>query len=113
MTEAGILVDTNIVSFMLKGNPIAARYEAWLGDRLSAVSFITLGELYFWAFEAGWGESRRHAMEAYLQRFVLLPYTRAMAMICGEVGACRKRIGRPISNADAWIAACALYYQLA
>jgi tRNA(fMet)-specific endonuclease VapC len=44
------LMDTNIASFMLKGHSLATRYRRHLQGHQLAVSFMTVAELYEWAF---------------------------------------------------------------
>ncbi|MEW6192036.1 MAG: type II toxin-antitoxin system VapC family toxin [Bacillota bacterium] len=112
MTSAHLLLDTNIVSYIMKGAPEARLYENHLSSKTLAISFITVGELWAGAEHAGWGEQRRKKLESALRNFVVIPYDYEIAKRYGEIVAQRKRIGKPISFADAWIAACALRYQV-
>lgn len=47
-----------------------------------------------------------------IRQFVVIPYDHEIAQRYGEIIAHCKRSGRPISCADAWIAACALRYNI-
>lgn len=49
------LVDTSILSLILKRDTRAAAYLPRLADRLGVLSFITLAELYHWPEERDWG----------------------------------------------------------
>ncbi|HTK76266.1 MAG TPA: PIN domain-containing protein [Gemmataceae bacterium] len=49
------LLDTNIVSYLLKGHSLATRYRPHLVGHVLAVSFMTVAELYEGAVRAGWG----------------------------------------------------------
>jgi len=112
MTSTYLLLDTNIVSYIMKGAPEAKFYENHLSGKILAISFITVGELWAGAEHAGWGEQRRKELESALRNFVVIPYDYEIAKRYGEIVAQRKRIGKPISFADAWIAACALRHQV-
>ena len=108
MTEPKIVIDTNIVSYIMRGGPLAVVYSQHLQGKLVSISFITVGELYFGAEKAKWGEKRRNQLETTLRNFVVIPYDHDIARCYGRIVAGRERKGRPISCADAWIAACAV-----
>lgn len=91
----------------MRGGELAQRYLPRLDNTLAAISFITVGELYFGAEKRGWGELKRRSLEATLRRFVVIPYDAEIARHYGRALAERQRIGRPIETNDAWIAACA------
>lgn len=54
-----ILLDTNVVSFILKGDTRASDYERHLKGRQLAISFMTVAELYQWAAVRKWDERRQ------------------------------------------------------
>jgi hypothetical protein len=49
---SGVLLDTDVVSFLFKNHPLAARYDSELTDRHLLVSFMTIAELDRWAIHA-------------------------------------------------------------
>lgn len=49
MSDAKIILDTNIVSFLMKGGPLAEAYAPHVQGKLLAIAFITVGEMYFGA----------------------------------------------------------------
>ncbi len=108
MNEAKIVLDTNIVSYIMKGDPIAKTYVKHIQNKLLAISFITVGELYYGAEKANWGTERRQKLETTLRNYVVIPYDHEIARCYGEIAAVRKGKGKPISLHDAWIAACAV-----
>lgn len=108
-----ILLDTNIVSFALKGDSRVSPYTPYLEGRRLAISFMTVAELYQWTFVRNWSESRRQRLEARLQSYTVLPFDIAVCRLWGEIRSKCRAKGRPISPQDAWIAATALRYQLA
>ena len=67
MSETRIILDTNVVSYLMKGGRLAEAYEPHVQNRLLAITFITVGELYYGAEKRGWGERKRRALEANLR----------------------------------------------
>ena len=101
-----LVVDTSIISFLLKGHSLAQDYwERFLRRHLLAVSFMSVAELYRWPLLRGWGEKRTSDLLEHLAGYVVLPYDNAMSWEWARI---MSRKGRPISTADAWIAATAL-----
>lgn len=111
--RASIILDTNVVSYLMRGGSFAERYRPHVEGRLSAIAFITVGEMYFGAEKAGWGARRRQALETTLRNLIVVPYDHEIARCYGRLVAARERDGRPIAPNDAWIAACAVRHQVA
>ncbi len=107
MSNAKTILDTNIVSYLMKGGPLAEAYLPHVQGKLLAISFITVGEMYFGAENKNWGEQKRQKLETTLRNFVVIPYDHEIARCYGRLMAERKHNGRPIDPNDAWIAACA------
>ncbi len=109
---SSLLVDTDVASFVFKGHPISARYEADLKGHTLLLSFMTLAELDRWTIQSNWGEARRNWLGIYLERFVIVPYNRALCTKWAEVTVEAQGNGCRIECADAWIAATALLYEI-
>lgn len=107
MSDAKIVLDTNVVSYLMRGGLLAERYKRHVQGRLLAIAFITVGEMYFGAENRNWGEKKRNQLETTLRNFVVIPYDHEIARCYGRLVSDRKRSGRPIDPNDAWIAACA------
>ncbi|MBK8429943.1 MAG: hypothetical protein IPL28_01035 [Chloroflexi bacterium] len=54
-----LLIDTNIASFVFKGDSRATLYESVLEGHDLAISLITWGELLEWTQIHGWGANAR------------------------------------------------------
>jgi tRNA(fMet)-specific endonuclease VapC len=108
MSDARVILDTNIVSYVMRGGPEAEAYAPYIDGKLSAITFITVGEMYFGAEKKNWGAQRRNQLETVLRNFVVIPYDHEVARCYGRLVAERRRHGRPIDPNDAWIAACAV-----
>lgn len=107
-----MLLDTNIVSYIYKGDSRAAAYQRHLLGHHWFVSFMTLAEIYRWPFAQNWAEPRRLALEQFAHsRFVVLPFNQGLARTWAELTG-RTMRGQPMSLADSWIAATALHHRL-
>jgi predicted nucleic acid-binding protein len=104
------LLDTNIVSYLLKNHPLATRYRPHLAGHTLAVAFMTAAELYAWGRRARWGPGRWARLDATLGGFLVIHSDDALCRQWAEVR--HLRAARPIDTADAWIAAAALVHGL-
>lgn len=107
MSNAKLIVDTDVVSYLMKGGARAEAYAPHLQGKLIAIAFITVGEMYFGAEHARWGPERRSQLETTLRNFVVIPYDHEIARCYGRLMSEKRRSGCTIAANDAWIAACA------
>lgn len=107
-----VVVDTDVASFIFKNHSIGALYEPDLAGCTLLISFMTLAELDRWAIQFKWGPARREWLRLYLERFVLLPYSRRLCTMWAEVTVAAQARGYRIECADAWIAATALRHDV-
>lgn len=112
MTQAKVVLDTCIVSYLMKNTPEADAYIPHVRNKLLAISFITVGELYFGAENAGWGKRKRDQLEAMLHNFVVIPYDHQIAQCYGRLVTERQKSGNRIEPNDAWIAACTVRHNV-
>lgn len=102
------VIDTDIFSFLYKGDTRAELYRPHLTSPPFILSFMTLAELRSWTRQRNWSATRKRGLEAYLARYVILYATDALCDRWAEATDSARRAGRPIASADAWIAATAL-----
>lgn len=107
-----LLLDTNIVSFVFKGDTRIKTYESHLKDCKLAISFMTVAELFQWAAVRNWGVRRTRQLEVALQDYVVLPFDVDLCRLWGRIRADCRSSGRPISPQDAWIAATAIRFEI-
>ena len=63
-----VLLDTDVFSYLLKRNdPRGDPYRPHILDKTVAISFITVGELYFGATKKGWGAAKLSELETRLR----------------------------------------------
>ncbi|MCL7453897.1 MAG: type II toxin-antitoxin system VapC family toxin [Anaerolineae bacterium] len=105
---SAVVLDTDVWSFLFKGDSRAEHYRRYLEDNVLCISFQTVAELYQWMETAGWGERRRERLYQWLRRFQVLVYDDATSLIWARIRSSREKQGRPVSAQDAWVAACAL-----
>lgn len=108
-----IIVDTNVLSAVMRADPVATTFLVRLVDpRLSAV---TIGEIAYGIHRLPQG-CRRECLEASWRSVVdvwhdrILPVTASTAEMAGVVMARREGMGKPVGLADALIAATCLMH---
>ena len=109
----GVVLDTDVVSFLFKRDTRADLYRPHLTGKISVISFMTLAELDRWSIERNWGANRKRKMEEHLKNFVIHHSNRELSLKWAEVSHSARRNGRPIQSADAWIAATAILHDVA
>ena len=107
-----LVVDTDVVSFVFKGDTRAALYVPHLSGHILTISFQTLAELELWALAAGWGARRKQQLERHLRRYIVEHSSPALCRRWAEVMASGRQRGRSIAAADAWHAATALLHDV-
>jgi hypothetical protein len=115
-----ILLDTNVVSELWRPQRNLG-VERWVDAQPRAILFvsaITIGELRFGAYRLPDGRRKDLLLEViaemgrgpFAER--VLPFDTRCTDVFGRLRADRERLGRPITFADAAIAAIALTYDL-
>jgi tRNA(fMet)-specific endonuclease VapC len=105
-----IVVDTDVLSYLFKGDTRAADYQLHLTGCQPIISFMTMAELEFWATQRSWGPRTCERLERFLTSFAIHYPDRALCGLWGSVMAAARRAGRPIGPMDAWVAATALLH---
>lgn len=106
---ARLVADTDVASFIFKWHPeFAPRYVDIVRGCELVVSFMTVAEMRQGALEAKWGPRKCAVLEAYLGDFAVLHSDDLLCSMWAAVRNESTQKGRPISSADAWIAATAI-----
>jgi len=105
----GRLVDTNVVSYLMKKDSRGDLYQPHLNGKVLYISFVTVAELYQWAISHNWGSPRVTDLRARIGFYNVLQPDDLTAWKWAELSSIR---GHPISAGDAWIAATALRHGL-
>jgi predicted nucleic acid-binding protein len=107
-----LVVDTDVVSYLFRGDTRAQLYRSMFAGRVLIVSFMTVAELERWALGRDWSPARRASLERFLERFTLLPFDWPLCRRWAEAVDGARRRGRPFQTADAWVAATALHLDI-
>jgi tRNA(fMet)-specific endonuclease VapC len=104
------MLDTNTVSYILKGNSPAARARlANLGaDEVACISIVTEFELEFGLAKKPNAGDLRRALRGFLARIQVLPLGTAEARAYGQPRVRQEAAGRPLESMDMLIAAHAI-----
>jgi tRNA(fMet)-specific endonuclease VapC len=103
-----ILIDTNVLSYMMRGTLLGNRYMQQMIGLQPAISFQSLAEMRFGAKKDQWGTARVAQLEVFLHQFAVLYPTDTTIELWAELRSVVLKAGRHIDAADAWIAAIAL-----
>ena len=101
------VIDTDVLSYVLKGDTRAMPYQQYLLNTIVVISFMSVAELERWAIERHWSAARRIRLRRFLDAFVTRPADRALCEAWAMIMAEARRRGTSIGHADAWIAATA------
>lgn len=102
-----VVLDTDAASLLQRGR-LEPGYAGHLAGQTLALTFVTVGEMHKGMALRNWGKRRRTDLEAWIDRFLVVPYSVEVAQRWGEVAAAAQQRGRPRPVNDAWIAACCL-----
>ena len=94
-----ILLDTDVVSYIIKDVPGATVFRPVVFGKRIAISFMTLAEIHEGLHRSNWGDAKKRRIIDGLRQFVVLPFTTNVCEIWGRIRAERKQ--QPISVGDA------------
>jgi tRNA(fMet)-specific endonuclease VapC len=101
------MLDTNTVSYILKGTSLAARSRlSGLRPReIACISSITEAELWFGLERVGASEVRKNALRTLLGTLQIFSWGRQEAAAYGSFRSRQEAIGKPLGPLDTLIAA--------
>lgn len=109
---SAVLLDTNVASLLHPKKRAAAlrrRYEPHMRGQTLALSFQSVAELWDWAEANRWGAKARSRLEAFMRRFLVIPYDFELAKVWATVMEAARQEGRRLESGDCWIAATAVH----
>ena len=107
-----VLLDTDVFSYLNKqGDTRGELYRPHVKGKTIALSFITVGELYFWTIKKRWSARKIADLEQRIKAAVIVPYD---LDLCKEFGRVKLSLaaGRNVPANDLWIAACAIRHSI-
>lgn len=109
-TQTPVVVDTNVVSYIYRNDPIASQYTQQMRNHRAVISFQTYEELLFGVLIANWGQRRRDQLFSYVEAtYEIVGYYLELVNICARLRAASRNRGQELSVADTWIAATAIW----
>ena len=105
-----IVVDTDVVSYIFRGDTRADFFQPFLEHRTLAISFMTVSELYYGALKSKWGQNKIGKLENAIKNYVVLPYDYSVCRQWAQIRVQVEDNGNKMEKSDLWIAACALKY---
>jgi tRNA(fMet)-specific endonuclease VapC len=104
------MLDTNMVSYIIKGVSLAARdhLNALASEHSACISAITEAELRFGLAKLRQSAQRIAAAERFLAHTKVLPWGRAEAAVYGPARARQEAAGKRLDNLDMLIASHAI-----
>ena len=107
--KSGYLLDTNIASYIIKGNIPAVRQRlVKVPTAQVAISTVTEGELRYGVARRPDATHLQMIVDEFLLRMTILPWDSEAAQQYGQLRATLERQGRPMGNLDMMIGAQAL-----
>ena len=107
-----VIVDTDVVSFLLKKDSRAVLYRPHLEGLPKIISFMTPAELRRWEFQNNWGARRIKEAREFLNNFTIVHSDEELCEIWAKIIRDANKYGNPIETADAWVAAVALLFDV-
>jgi predicted nucleic acid-binding protein len=107
-----VLLDTDVYSYLLNGSRQSATYQQQIEGKYLALSFISIGELYFGAYRKNWGPSRIAALRNSFNSVIIVPYDHEICEAYAEIRSALEAKGQRIEDNDTWIAACAVRHSI-
>ncbi|ODS87579.1 MAG: twitching motility protein PilT [Cytophagaceae bacterium SCN 52-12] len=110
MTGSEILLDTNVIIELFKGNPTIL--ENLKGFQSVNISSTVLGELLLGAYRSSDPEKHLAQINGFLLKCQVLAVTAQTANEYGRIKSALLTKGKPIPENDIWIAAVTKYHNL-
>lgn len=108
MPPPPVLVDTNVISYIRRNDSRGEEYRRMIEQFQRHLSVVSVGELKFGAYKAGWSARRTADLMRVIDAYIIVDIDADTADLWARVRATAEAMGRPIPVADAWIAASAL-----
>jgi tRNA(fMet)-specific endonuclease VapC len=110
-----VLLDTTVASLLhpkKKDDPVRIKYESHMHGQTLALSFQSVAELWDWAESNRWSGKSRHGLDAFIRKFLVIPYDYDLAQVWARVMDASRREGRRLDAGDCWIAATAVHRRI-
>lgn len=110
-----VLLDTTVASLLhpkKNADALRAKYDSHMRGQTLALSFQTVAELWHWAESNKWGDKAREGLDAFIRRFLVIPYDYELAKVWARVMAASRSNARRLEAGDCWIVAMAVHRRI-
>jgi tRNA(fMet)-specific endonuclease VapC len=108
-----VLLDTDVFSYLMKQDSERAKpYRPHVHEKITAVSFVTVGELLFGAYKKKWSSVELASLNKKLRSTLIVPYDRKVCETYGELKSKLLDTHKVVADNDLWIAACAVRHSI-
>ena len=108
-TDTSIVVlDTSVVSIIYNSDHRSSYYEERIEGRRAVISFQTLEERLYGPLKDGWSEKSKREHRRHIEQYEVIWPNAALVDISARLRCDRRKAGRELKTADAWVAATAI-----
>lgn len=107
-----LITDTNIVSYIFKKDTRGDWYKPYLEGKIAVIAAQTLAELELLPLQNNWSVKRHNELRENLKNYTFIEANEEICLKWAEIRYAAKISGKPVSIADAWVAATALAYSI-
>jgi tRNA(fMet)-specific endonuclease VapC len=86
LDKLDLIVDTDIFSFWFRGDDRGNAYQPYSFGKQLGLSFVTVGELYYWSLYHSWSQTRVNRLKQEISNYVILP---SSDMVCRKFAEAR------------------------
>jgi tRNA(fMet)-specific endonuclease VapC len=108
-----VLLDTDVFSYLARAHDTRGdAYRPYVKGKAVAISFITVGEIYFGVEKRKWTSKTLSTFLERLKAVVVVPYDIEVCIAYGKLKAGLREAGIVVADNDLWIAACAIRHSI-
>lgn len=100
-----VVLNTDVAS-RLQRRTLPDAFEAKLLGKVTMLTFVSIAEMLRGARRASWGPTRLQGLEEWMALSPQIDSNGDVAIAWARLVCRREKAGKPISQNDAWIAAC-------
>jgi predicted nucleic acid-binding protein len=112
MRPVGVLLDTNVASYLVRRSIESRSYERLIRGRTKYLSVISVAELRYGGLRKSWGYRKTSELQSFIEAATIVPVCQEIASVVADVRNRRELEGRRMDWCDAWIAATAIFHKL-
>lgn len=114
--DDNVILDTNVLVHIARrkaaGRYLRGHYRLDHLDYPPMISVVTVGECYSLAEAGNWGPQKRETLSKWLTKLQIIDvFSESILQAYARIDVTSRRLGRPMSKNDLWIAAMAMTHE--